>query len=198
MTTTIAASTIAAQAFRFMELSPISSFDDDTEKARDAAEQYPVALQTCLEACDWSFASVMVFLPELAATAEHAGDPDLPHLYALPGQVIVLREVGDSGTRWRLDRGLLRTDAAAPLRIRYTSQLTDEGVLPATFRTAVALHLAALLGPRHLGTSSKIEAIEQRAARALKAAMGNDARNASTARYDGLTEQADWVEEARW
>lgn len=198
MPTPIAASTIAAQAFRFLELSPISSFADDTPQARDAAEQYPLALASCLSACDWAFASVVVFLPEVIPGPTVAVDPNLPHLFALPGDLITLREVGEGWTRWRRDREGLRADESGSLPIRYTGSITNEAALPATFQTAVSLTLAVALAPRWLNTQSKIESLKADAARVLKQAMREDSRMASAARYDGGPEQGDWVTEARW
>lgn len=194
----IAASTIAAQAFRFMELSAISSFGDDTEQALAAQEQYPVAMAQCLEANDWSFASVLAFLPQVTPGPTVAADTNLPYLFALPGDVVTLREVGDGrSTRWRRDRAGLRADEPGPLRVRYTGQIDTEAALPAGFQTAVALRLALLLGPRWLGTSGKMETLRRDADAGLKAAMRIDARQASSARYDGLPDQGDWVQEAR-
>lgn len=193
----IAASTIAAQAFRFMELSPISSFADDSEQAQSAFEQYPLALNTCLEACDWSFASTFAALPPALPGPTVTVDPDLPHLFQLPEDVVVLREVGQGGTRWRRDRAGLRADEPGPLRVRYTGRITDEANLPAMFQTAVALRLAVLLGPRWLGTQSKMDSLRRDADVALKQAMRADARQASTVRYDGLPDQGDWVHEAK-
>jgi hypothetical protein len=197
MTTPIAASTIAGQAFRLMELSPISSFGDDSPQARDAAEQYPIALESCLSACDWSFASRLVFLPAVVPDAQVATDPTLPHLYALPGDCLVLREVGDKCTRFRLDMDGLRADHPPLLPLRYTARIETEARLPAAFQTAVAYALAVLLGPVHLGTQGKLEALERRAGGALDKATREDARTASDARYDGLADQGDWVAEAR-
>ena len=193
----IAASTIAAQAFRFMELSPISSYDDDSEQARAASEQYDMAMGHCLEVMDWSFASVLANLPEAVLSPTDAIDPDLPYLYAMPGDLVRLHEVGEIGTKWRRDRQGIRADTPAPLQVRYTAKVTNEAILPATFQTAVALQLALLLAPRWLGTQSKISEIEARAARMLKLAMRQDSQMASSARYDGLADQPDWVTEAR-
>ena len=197
MPTPIAASTIAAQAFRFMEMSPISSFDDETEQALAANEQYPVAMSLCLEAMDWSFASVLANLPEVVPGPTDAADPDMPYLYAMPGDLVRLHEVGELGTQWRRDRSGIRADAAAPLRVRYTAKVTNEADLPATFQTAVALQLALLLAPRWLHTQSKIADLDQKFSRMLKAAMKQDSQMASSARYDGLPDQPDWVSEAR-
>ena len=196
MPTPIAVSTIVAQAFRYMEVSPPSSLDDDSKKGRDAAEQYPNALQKCLEAGDWSFASVIVNLPQAELPATVATDSDLPYFYEPPGDMIRIQEVGDACTKWRLDREGLRADIAAPLRLRYTGTITNEARLPATFRDAIALTLAYLLAPIWLTTDSKVQRIDGMRERALKVAMRQDARTASDARYDGLPDQGDWASEA--
>lgn len=200
MPTPIATSTIVAQAWRFMELSPISSFDDDTEQARSAAEQYPNALRECLARADWSFASVVASLPEATRPQTVAEDPDLPYFYQTPSGLVRLLEVGTEGTVWRLDRDGLRADAAAPLRIRYTGEITNEAILPAAFQAAVALRLALLLGPRWLGTQSKLRILEQQFDVELGRAKKHDSRSASGQRYDtnSLTAGDDWSQVATW
>jgi hypothetical protein len=192
----IAASTIAAQAFRFIELGPISSFADDTEQAQAAAEQYPDAMAQCLERCDWSFASRLAFLPQTLLGPTEAEDPDLPYVYTLPGDLIRLHEVGDDETAWRRDLSFLRADTPAPLRIRYTARPVNETALPATFRLAVSLGLGLLLAPRWLGTQSKIATLESRFEEALAMAMRQDRATASMQRYDGRPMQPDWAQEA--
>jgi hypothetical protein len=196
MPTPIAVATIVAQAFRYMEVTPPSSLDDDSQKARDAAEQYPNALLQCLEASDWSFASVIVSLPAAALPGTVASDPDLPYFYRLPGDLVTIQEVGDGLTKWRRDREGLRADAVAPLRLRYTGTIINEASLSATFRDAVALTLACLLAPIWLTTDSKQQRIDAQRERALKKAIRQDARTASDARYDGLPDQGDWASEA--
>jgi len=196
MPTPIAASTIVAQAFRFMEASPISSFDDDSEQAQAAREQYPAAMAQCLEEADWSFASTWADLPAAALPAGAAANPDMPYVFMLPGDCVTVQEVGDGDTRWSRDAIGLRADDPGPLSIRYTAMVVNEALLPATFQVAVALHLAVLLGPRWLTSHSKMESLKAAAEVALKKAMRHDARNASQARYDGQEDQGDWVAEA--
>lgn len=180
-----------------MEKSPISSFDDETEEAQAAREQYPSALAQCLEAADWSFASRVVFLPNAALPENWATDRDLPNLFALPGNLAMIRQVGDGYTAWRRDQGYIWADQVAPLRMRYTIFIENEAALPATFQRAVSLTLATLLAPRWLGTTAKLAALEDWALRSLKTAMRHDARMASPMRYDGDPAQGDWVTEVR-
>ncbi len=194
MPTPIATSTIVAQAFRLMELAPISSFDDDTEQARSAAEQYPNALSYCLAKADWSFASITALLPEAVLPDNVAEDPELPHFYQPPAGLIRLHEVGDRYTSYRLDLAGLRASDPAPLRIRYTALISDEAVLPAAFQTAVALRLALLLGPRWLTTQGKMDALRRDFTTELAVAKKEDSRSASAARYDDdLGFGDDWV-----
>ena len=193
----VAAANIVAQAFRFMEVTPPSSLADDSDKAAAAQAQYPIALAMCLETADWSFASVLVNLPLMTLPDTAAADPDLPYAYALPGDLVLLREVHDGTAKWRRDAIALRADEPAPLRIRYTGTVAAESRMPATFQTAVALQLAILLGPTWMTTASKVEALISRLGNTLTEAKRQDARMASSARYDGLPEQGDWATEAR-
>jgi len=196
MLTPIAASTIAAQAFRLMELGEISSFADDTKQAQSAAEQYPVALDTCLESYDWSFARRLVELPAVALPAALAPDLDLPYAVALPGELVALRAVIPEGTFWRVDENYLRSDQDGSLQIRYTRRIEDETTLPATFRTAVSAQLASLLSPRWVSSRSKRADLVNMASDYLAVARDNDRHTASHSRADGRARQGDWASEA--
>lgn len=193
---TPATSIIAKQACILMEVAPISSFGDGTELAGAMADIYPTVIKAYLEAADWDFASVLARLPEAVPGVTDAVDDDLPYVYRLPGDCVKLREVGDAGTKWRRDRDVLRASDAAPLRVRYTATVNREDDMPAEFRLAAAARLAALLGPRWIGTASKVAALQQQAGESLKTAMRACARSASDERYDGLPDQDDWVAEA--
>jgi hypothetical protein len=193
MSAGIANSGIAAQAFRLLEQSPISSFGDDSPQAADAAEQYPVALDTCLAHCDWSFASRLADLPPaLAATV----DPDLPHAYARPSDLVTLRDVWPRCAAFRLDEDFLRADQAGPLRIRYTCRITDETRLPGAFRTAVAYELASLLAPKYTTSLSRGLNLHKASEDYLARARRDDRGGASGQRYDGRDREGDWVREA--
>lgn len=184
---------IAAKACRIMEVTPVSSLDDESQLARDLLAEFESARDRCLEAGDWSFASVFVTLPEYVPEAPFAADPDLPYTFRLPGDCLRVQEVGTLSTRWRIDRDALRADEPAPLRLRYTARLTNEQAMSAEFREAVAHVLAAALAPTYVETLSKRQAIEQKAEALLKRAARNVARDASTARYDGAEDEPDWV-----
>jgi hypothetical protein len=138
-------------------------------------------------------------LPEAVRPQTVAEDPELPYFYQVPGDLVRLLEVGDQHTAWRRDRDGLRADAPAPLRIRYTAAVANEAVLPAAFQTAVALRLAVLLGPRWLGTATKLRELERRQEAEMARAKKQDSRSASGARYDhDLTDSGDWSQAATW
>lgn len=190
-----ATSTIVAQAFSLVELSTPSSFADDSDQARDAALHWPIALDLCLEAADWSFASRMTALPLAILPIDQIPDPDLPFTYRLPGDCVIFREVKARGATYRLDEGYLRADLPAPLPIRYTRRVSDEGIMPAGFRAQLALQLAILLAPRWLGPTTKRDALVLQLDD-LRARMGrSDARTASAQPYaDDITGGGgDWV-----
>lgn len=189
---------IARQACIFMEVTPISSLDDDSEVAQALSSQYGAARDACLETADWSFASRMVQLSELDAATmpNYVADPDLPFAYGIPADCLRIQEVYDCA-RWRIDADGLRADIAAPLRLRYTARIENETRFPAEFRMAIAYRLAHLLAPRFSNSQGKVNDLAANADATLRRAARNHARDASPVRYDGQPDQGDWVRLAR-
>jgi hypothetical protein len=196
MTSSISTSSIVREAFRLMELDPGSSLADGTAKAIAASEQYPEALRECLEQAEWSFASTIANLAEAVLPDGAIADPELPYLFTLPGDCVRLLSVGDDWTAWRLDAVGLRADDPAPLQIRYTTLISSEAALPATFRFLVALTLAIRLAPMFQTNSTKLEQLRDMAAKHRVLALRQDARTASQQRTDDLSAAGDWVSEA--
>lgn len=192
----IAASNIAAQAFRMAELAPLSSFLDASQQAEDARAHFTSAMGVCLEAADWSFASALVTLPQ-AYSGNEAVDDALPYIYQLPPNCLLVREVRTSVgfARWRRDAAFLRADRPAPLVVRYTREIVDEARLPQTFQHAVSALMAALLAPRWVSSRTKTADLHVNATDAMGAAKRADQRQASSARYDGNPGYTgdDWV-----
>ena len=179
MSNPIAASTIPAQAFRFLELAPLSSFADGTPEAAAASEVYPEALRMSLEVADWSFASRLVTLTEATVLDGDMVDPDLPHASLLPDDCVAIRRVHGLDVSWRVDQTYLRCTEAQTLRVRYTSLVKNEARLPATFRTAVAAQLALLLAGTYLTTRTKQVDLQDKLRETMGMALRQDARNAS-------------------
>ena len=196
MATPIATASIVRQAFRFMEVTPPSSVADSSEAASDANEQYPIALNMCLEQEDFSFARRFATL-QLANTPEgERADPDMPFFYPLPADFLKLRSVAPKDTKWRIDGRYLLADSNSGISIRYTKMIDKEARLPATFQTAVSYQLANLLAPTYVGSRTKRADLVTDGATALRMVIDNDAVSASASRWDGQPDQGDWASEA--
>ncbi|WP_333828291.1 hypothetical protein [Pararhodobacter sp.] len=196
MTLTISSGNILRLAFSALELGAISSFGDDSDQAMEAADLYPVALNGILESTDWSFASRVMALPPVDTIDGLVADPALPHVFALPNDVLALRSVGVTGqTRWRLDDTVLRADHGAPLPVRYTRRIENEGAIPSLVQDVIGLRLAQLMAPRWVGSPEKAARIDRRLENSLIMARRADARNASPESYTGEP-VLDWVAEA--
>lgn len=197
MPSPIATSNIVAQAFRFMELRPISSIADGSPQAQAAAEQYPDALNLCLEAYDWGFARRLVTLPPTETLPSGTGaDPDLPGLFTLPADFLTLRHVYPEGLAFRIDQDVLRAAQVTALTIRYTARQSNEARMPPAFRTAVSCQLAVRLAPEWVQSRTKRETLAAELAEAMRAAIRAEHSSASHYRMDGRPEQADWAGQA--
>lgn len=192
----IAASTIAAQAFRFMELRPIGAFADDSPEAADAREQYLPALKLCLELDDWSFARKLVRLPPVLLSDGEIADPDMAGIYQLPGDCVALRRVYPDDVAYRADERYLRAGPVDGLTIRYTRLIEDESDLPSTFATAVSLQLAIRLAPMWVSSRTKRATLQDDFQAALEMAGLPQRTSASHGRLDGRPAQPDWACEA--
>ena len=175
----LATSTIIGQAMRFMRLAPVARHDPEAEVLAALHDAYHQSLMECLEASDWSFASTLAVLPSAQLTLDQASDDDLPHIYHLPGDLLTIRRVGTEATRWRCDAGVMRANQPAPLIIRYTARIAVEAALPSTFKAAVALQIASLLGARWAGATIAADDIALQAVMTLKQAMREDSRHAA-------------------
>ncbi len=198
MATTIATSDIAAQAFIMAELSPLSSFADDTPQAQSANQFYQTAIEMRLEAYDWTFASKLVRLAQVAdlAEADLEIDDALPYAFELPGDFLSLREIDPEPTLWQREGDFLRADSAGPLLLRYTRKITDESKLPPTFRASVAAQLALLFAPRWVKSNAKRQELQASLADLHDLARRNDRMAASSGRHDGRPRQGSWAEDA--
>jgi hypothetical protein len=97
---------------------------------------------------------------------------------------------------------MLRHDAPGRISLRYTARVTRPEALPATYQTALALHIAQRLAGRFAGSGADPETLSYAAAVTLKQAMRDDSRQAAVARWsaepEGLTYggEGDWALEA--
>lgn len=197
MTDAIAIEYVLRQAFLFMEMTPPASFDDDSEKANNAATVYDAALDMVLESYDWSFARRVVSLAAHTPDTPDIADPDLPYTVQLPDDCLALRKLYvESHVVWRVDQRMIRLNAKPPITARYTFRNAKEKYLPRTVQIAIAAQLAALLAPKYVTTRTKREALQSTVTDAISAAKTNDAHTASSARIDGQPNSDDWATEA--
>jgi hypothetical protein len=186
----IAASTIAQQAFRYMEASPLSSFGDDSAEANAARQQYPIILAQALRRADWSFASRLFSLPEAAAEVV---DEALAYSYQLPSEILALRDVRPQLTAWRVDGRLLRADEPGPLTVRATVLVAKETDLPGEFQDYVSLLLGAALSPQFASSANRAAILRDAAESRGREVLRADRAQASTLRWDGRAHESDWV-----
>lgn len=209
MTTPIADSGIAVQAFEFLELRPLASIGDDTADAVATRRALPEARRLCLESCDWSFASRTVTLQSIldAVTGlpKASGDVDLPQAHDLPSDFLIARRVSRDGRAvpYRLDLSpdgakWLLAETGTDLSLRYTAEITNETLLSGHLRLAVALQLAVLLSDQRTSSTSKKQELSSQLEDALAKARRYDRSSASPQRYDGRDDRGDWVAEATW
>ena len=200
----IATSTIVQQAFRFMGIGTLASLSDSDPKAVAANQMYEPAYTTILEKLDWSFASQLADLPEIADTAIATADSRLAHAYQLPGDLLVLREVvRKPKPAFRIDAGrVLRASVSGPLKIRYTRLIENELLTTATFRTTVALQLANFMAPQYVEVARKRQELKDDLTSAFSAAARTDAVSASPQGWRENTDDpssdqgSSWIDEA--
>ncbi|MBA85222.1 MAG: hypothetical protein CML69_10855 [Rhodobacteraceae bacterium] len=179
-----------------MEITPPSSLADNSQKARDAQEQYSLALDFCLAREDWSFARKLISLPVVNLPTGEVADPDLPYLHQLPPDLVKFLFPKDRDIKWREDAGgLLRTDTAGTKLVFYTRRAQDETKLPATFQTLVSLTLALRLAPTYSITRAKRKDMNAALDDTLSLAKQEDASSASPQQWDGEDAASDWVSE---
>ncbi len=199
----LATSPVIGQALRFMRLAPVARHDPGSELLPALTEAFDTAIDDLLAACDWSFASTVIILQQSPLPPGVASDDRLTACVLLPDTLIRPRQLWPETARWRIDGQIMRHDAPGAVTLRYTARVTREEVLPATFRTALALHIALRLGGRFAGSGFDPQGIEDTALATLKQAMREDGLQASRATWSeaqggGLAygSEGDWALEA--
>lgn len=180
MPLSIATSTIVAQAFAELGRPYPASLSEDTDEGQDAARAYAQARDEAIQMTDWSWCAVRVDLPSVTAGlgGVPVADPDLAYLYALPTDCLALRHVAGTAPRWIVEGVWLRSDAPAPLRIRYSRRIENEEQIPPAAKTVIALRMAQLMLPRW-GSKDDRRRIDEAFEIALALARRADARTAS-------------------
>ena len=192
---TLEGSEIAQQAWAHIEAGEDARPDDDGEKVRATDRLYRRAVRACLGAADWSFASKLRSLTEIAdpaaADPDWTADEDLPHAYAIPAGALTIREVRPDGVAWRRAGPHILADEPEALVVRFTMAPVGAGAVaddaataaaeadwPAEFIAWAALALARDLAPRFAG-EKLAQQLMARADIAKRAALRVDRDQAS-------------------
>ena len=145
---------VANRALTKLGSARITSLDDDVKSARALKSCFDDVRDDELRAHRWSFALKRTSLAALS-TAPSFG---YQYQYQLPADFLKLDMVDDRFPQVTMDNyvneelvdyvlegGLLLTDIAAPLKVRYLAQVTDPNGWDPNFREALACRLAAEL-----------------------------------------------------
>lgn len=123
----------------------VISITDDVEAARVMRSLWDFTRDTVLAGYPWKFAIKRTSLPALADAPAYGW----ARQFTVPEECLRLVQVGDdyvfyTGMRetFQLEGGVIMTDEAAPLQLRYVQRVTNVGLWPVLFGRVVAMQLA--------------------------------------------------------
>ena len=123
----------------------VISIGDDVEAARIMRSLWDMTRDTVLAAYPWKFAIKRTSLPALAAAPDYGWERQ----FSIPDECLRLVQVGDDYVfytglleTFQLEGGVIMTNEAAPMRLRYVQRVTNVGLWPVLFGRVVALQLA--------------------------------------------------------
>lgn len=180
---------LAARAYRAIEHhGEITSFEDGTPEAEDAALHYGPCRRQTLEAADWRFASV-VFVSGARSDA-----PEIDGLipYAIDPSVLRVREVTGRGVRWRVEGRLLYTDAAAPVTYRGTIDAQEPSEFTPKFEGGLVYLMAHHLAPRWSTSQNRAVTMLDLFRETIEAANPDEAREASAETWTDSDTAQSW------
>lgn len=160
---------------------------DDTFMSRTIRAVWDIERQSALRDGAWNFAVRREALAALAGAAAYPWH----YAYAIPSSCLRLLEVlNDPGrASYQLEGGKILCNAAAPLYIRFLSDVPEPAEWDAGFADAFAWRLAWKAGPRIVGDTFDEQGACQAWRDALNAANRVDARE-----NPGIEqEESDWV-----
>lgn len=123
----------------------VISIDDDNESARVIRSLWDFTRDAVLASFPWKFAIKRTSLAALAAAPAYGW----ARQFTVPEECLRLVQVGDDYVfytgpleAFQLEGGVIMTDEAAPLRLRYVQRVTNVGLWPVLFGRVVAMQLA--------------------------------------------------------
>jgi len=171
----------------------VVAITDDTEAARVMRSMWDMTLDTTLASFPWKFAIKRV---ELAALADAPLGTEWTLQYALPDECLRLVQVGEDWAfysptvqSFALEGGVILTNEAAPLFVRYVQRITNVGLWPPLFGRVMAMQLAADASEKLTTSNSKFEA----AMVALEVAVKEARRQNAIERPPVTLADSDWL-----
>ena len=170
----------------------VISINDDVEAARVMRSLWDFTRDAVLASYPWKFAIKRTSLPALAAAPEYGW----ARQFTVPEECMRLVQVGDDYVfytglleTFQLEGGVIMTNEAAPMRLRYVERVTNVGLWPVLFGRVVALQLAIDACEKLTTSSAKQGALNEAYALAVAQARKQSAIERPPQRVD----HSDWL-----
>lgn len=170
----------------------VISITDDVEAARVMRSLWDFTRDTVLAGYPWKFAIKRTSLPALADAPAYGW----ARQFTVPEECLRLVQVGDdyvfyTGMRetFQLEGGVIMTDEAAPLQLRYVQRVTNVGLWPVLFGRVVAMQLAIDACEKLTSSSAKQGVLNEAYALAVAQARKQSAIERPPQRADN----SDWL-----
>ena len=162
----------------------IASLSDGSKAARECSIAYEPSRDALLRSHPWSFSILRARLA--AGSTAPAFGPALA--YTWPTDALRILFTNDFDNDWIVEGRKILTDWAAPLDIRYVSQITDPNAMDALFREALAMKIAHAICEPITGSNNKQASIRQDFIDII----------AEARRVNGIEKLADTSPESNW
>lgn len=170
----------------------VISITDDVEAARVMRSLWDFTRDAVLAGYPWKFAIKRTSLPALAAAPEYGWERQ----FTVPEECLRLVQVGDDYVfytglleTFQLEGGVIMTNEAAPLRLRYVQRITNVGLWPVLFGRVVAMQLAIDACEKLTTSSAKQTVLNEAYALAVAQARKQSAIERPPQRADN----SDWL-----
>ncbi len=137
---------ICSDALLQLGESPITSFDDDSKKARLCKRFYPMTRDAVLRAYPWRCAIAFQSLNQLAGEDVITG-AGFAYTYQLPTDPYCLRALlinNDKTIQWEVIKRKLVTDEST-VRLKFIERVTNPGDFDSLFQDTLTCRLASLI-----------------------------------------------------
>ncbi len=163
---------ICNMALSYLGGNSIIEMTDQTTEAELCRLNYATARDAVLEDCNWSFAIYRIVL-------ESPEDPSpifgFSNAFLLPSTVVRVIEVNDGDDDWALELGRVLINAGR-IEVVAIKRVTDPGVFPPSFVTALAARLAAEIALPLTSSPAHQERMIQMYSAKINWAKANDGR----------------------